>query len=479
MRTLKSILAVSILGMAMLFSGCNKGPDLDFFSITPSPVTLTTEGQTQDLKITIMPEDADVDFKWTSNNTAVVTVEQTGKLTATVKAIGNGSTTLTVKSGSESKTVNVTVTIGGGTDIDPSKDGDGSEASPYSIGQVFGFYEATGTLPKEIWVHGYIVGGVIEGTLGGDNGSSITGPEHVVFGTTGIRGTSVLIAASTDETDWTKVVAVELGLPANGFPADFRNDVSLLNHPENLKKPIKIKGNLARYYTIPGVRSITDYDIEVEAPPVGGFDLPEISIPDLQAMYSGSDVTLAGTQKIVGVVTSDIVGGNSTSLKNIIITATDNQSGMMIRLAGDNSSLNLGDKVEVKLQGTLTKYAGQFQLSLANANVVKVGTGTITPRVATIADITANISSYNYCVVITEGTLSGPSATYGNASQHQTNTLTDGGNTLDVFVSRYSTFVTTTMPTATVKVTGIAQVYGTEPVTNQIIIRNLNDVVLK
>ncbi len=255
MRKLETILAISILGIAMLFSGCNNGPELEFFSVSPNSVTLNTEGQTQDLIITIMPEDADVDFKWSSGNNAVVTVEKTGKLTARVKAIGNGSTEIMVKSGDESKPVSVTVNISGGPII---VDGDGSEASPYSVTQVVAKFAASAAQENDVWVNGYIVGGV-KTTLAGGAGA-ITVAEDIVWGATDVRPAAVVIADDPNERNWQKIVIVKLTPEPEGTAlADFQNTINLNNRPCNIGKTLKVKGNLWRYFTQPAVREVSAF----------------------------------------------------------------------------------------------------------------------------------------------------------------------------------------------------------------------------
>ncbi len=203
----------------------------------------------------------------------------------------------------------------------------------------------------------------------------------------------------------------------------------------------------------------------------------DISMAELIAIGAGGTIPVGA--KLVAVLTSDPEGGNSTSKKNLIFTALDNKSGITARLTADNTTLVMGDKVEIDLTGaTLSLYSGQLQLGVANDKVTKIGSATIIPRVATIAEIAADIASYNFCVVTTEGVLSGDVATWLNGEAHTTNKLNDGGVHLDVFLAKYITWGTQNMPTVRVKVTGIAQkalVSGAD--VNQLIIRNLSDVV--
>ena len=478
MKTLKKISALLLVFAPIFFIACDSEKDIDLISFTldKTTVTFTTENETLAVTATPMPKDAAVNFTWTSDKPAVATVNKTGDFTAEIKAIANGEATITAISGSVEKTIKVTVNIGG----KPIEEGDGTKEKPYNASQAISFTDATEQV-NDAWVGGYIVGGVIDD--GGTISNLQNNPEGYIFNNTGIRSTAVFIADSPDETDPTKVLIVKLN-DTDDNPATLRSSVNLVDNCGNYKTYIKVQGDIYRYFGVPGIRRIMDFEgggkgSEGCGGSNEGFDLPEITITDLVAMHKGSDITLDGTKKIVAIVTSDAAGNNTTSKKNVVVTALNNSSGIQIRFTAD-ASFALGDKLEIKLQGSLTKYAEQLQLGLANVNAIKVGTGNITPKTATIAEINANIANYHFCVVTTEGTLSGASTVYGNSSAHTTNTLTDNGQKLDVFVSKYATFATQTMPTSRVSITGIAQPpYSTTEApsaTPQIIIRNLNDV---
>lgn len=94
------------------------------------------------------------------------------------------------------------------------------------------------------------------------------------------------------------------------------------------------------------------------------FDLPEITIAELRDRYEGTPLALKGTHKIIGVVSSDIEGGNSTSLKNLVVTAEDNSTGMAIRFSDANNEYEMGDQLEIKLEGTLTEYGQAMQIAM-------------------------------------------------------------------------------------------------------------------
>lgn len=210
------------------------------------------------------------------------------------------------------------------------------------------------------------------------------------------------------------------------------------------------------------------------------FDLPEISIADLKALYTGTDVVLDGTKKMIGVVTSDIVGGNSTSLKNLIVTNEDNSAGIAIRFSDANNDFAMGDQLEIKLEGKLTAYGQAAQIEIKKeGNTSKMGTKTITPIVTTVEALNSNYNALEFCVVTVQGKITpeaGKANTFGNSGSHQSNILTSNvsDENVVVFVARYANFIDDEIPSNTVAVTGVLQRFNA---TKQLIVRNINDIV--
>ncbi len=221
-----------------------------------------------------------------------------------------------------------------------------------------------------------------------------------------------------------------------------------------------------------GVNGTQSFTLTVNNP------VTEVSIASVRAMYTGTDISLTGnSNKIVGVVISDRAGGNSTSLANFTIAAVDNSTGIMIRVAAASHTYNLNDKVDILLNNTLlSAYGGAVQLNnVPLANIQKVGTATITPRVTTIADINANYvtSSYESTVVTITGTVTSSNGNWGSSTVNQTDVITKDANTMDAFVARYATFVNTALPAGEATLTGVmGQFNGVY----QFNLRNLSDI---
>ena len=159
-----------------------------------------------------------------------------------------------------------------GGDESGGNDGEGSKDTPYSVTQVLDIFESSGSLPKGVWVNGYIVGGIKTG----DDNNSVSSNDNVSFGTSGIRNTAVLIADSKDVTDYSKCVAVNLPVGA------IRSAVNLLDNSGNLHKKLSVEGNLARYFAIPGVRDLTDFELEG-----GGEEDPDVLFSETFAASQG------------------------------------------------------------------------------------------------------------------------------------------------------------------------------------------------
>lgn len=322
-----------------------------------------------------------------------------------------------------------------------------------------------------MWVKGYIVGGVNPD----ESANSIKDASGVIFAAEGVRPSAIVIAETKEEKDYTKCLVIGFGSDSN----DAKAVLNLVDNPSNLGKEVFLKGKLINAFGVPGMKTITEFDLEGYEAPEIDFNVPVMEIADLRAMYSGSDVTVSESKKIVGVVTSDLEGGNSTSLKNLIVTSEDNTAGIAVRLT-ENNTYAMGDKIEITLNGLkLSDYGQVIQLNnVPVANVRKVGTATITPKAITIADIINNYAMYESCVVSVKGTITPASGTtFGSSSQHASNTLSDGSNSITLFVAKYAKFVNETVPSGEKTVTGIVGRFTDDSKDElQLTMRNMNDI---
>ncbi|BAV08411.1 hypothetical protein SAMN05421788_112219 [Filimonas lacunae] len=197
------------------------------------------------------------------------------------------------------------------------------------------------------------------------------------------------------------------------------------------------------------------------------------SIRALRNLYVGSDVIASGT--ITGVVISNI---SNESSANYRIAQENNQAGILVYTKSANSSLALGTKVQLTLTNadTLTTYNGDLEYkSFTTTNFTTLGTGSVTPRVTTIAAINANRSQWSSTMVTLNNVTIAASTTNGTGTNY---TLTDATGSLVTFV-RSAANITVTPGTAT-SVTGYVSIYKPAGVdtTTQLTIRNTADIVM-
>lgn len=151
--------------------------------------------------------------------------------------------------------------------------------------------------------------------------------------------TNLGIADSPDETDAAKILPVQL--PAGKI----RNELNLKDNPEHFKKQVQITGDLAAYFSVPGLRSASAYYF------VGDDYVPPVE-PDLITIGEAREKNLGETVKIKGIV--------AANLKNTI-SVQDETGGIAVRPT--SLPITVGD--EVTLIGELADYRGLLQLDSA------------------------------------------------------------------------------------------------------------------
>ena len=165
---------------------------------------------------------------------------------------------------------------------DTPSEGNGTEASPYTVAQV----KSLNNPGTKAWVEGYIVGWV-EGMVLAE-GAHFEVPATVA--------SNLLLAASPDVTDVSQCIPIEL----KGGSA-VRTALNLMDHPDMLHKRVKLEGELVAYFRATGVKSITSYKV------VEGGDTPDQPDQPDQPVNPGS----TGTQDNPIDVTAAIALGNS------------------------------------------------------------------------------------------------------------------------------------------------------------------------
>ncbi len=344
--------------------------------------------------------------------------------------------------------------------------GEGTEASPYNIKAAM---DNQGGIK---WIEGYIVGNI--------DGEGKDMSKESKFAAPFTINTNVLMADKAGETDVNKCFPVQL--PAGVI----RDGLNLVTNGTVLGKKVKLYGSLETYFGKAGIKSPSYFAIDGGAtggtiPTAGEFNVPVMTISELRTQWTGAMKTITDKKKIVGVVITDLVGGNSGSLRNLTIASEDNSAGIMVRLI-ENNTYSLGDKIEIAVEGLELNQFG-MAVQLNNVPVVKtrrISTGaTVTPKVTTIKDVRDNFASYESRLVTVTGTLTsgGGNTWYSGTGSGQNNKIASGTDELVLYVTKFAAFKAEVVPTGEKSVTGIvSQFSNATSTTYQLIIRNMADV---
>ncbi|HNP49860.1 MAG TPA: DUF5689 domain-containing protein [Bacteroidia bacterium] len=197
--------------------------------------------------------------------------------------------------------------------------------------------------------------------------------------------------------------------------------------------------------------------------------LTQMPIDSLRMVFTGTTTTCPVGRKIKGIVISDNANQN-TDPKNMVIQ--DGTAGIVVRFSAAHA-FAMGAEVEVRVSGQeLSEYNGLLEVNYVDpGNAVQTGTGTITPRVATCAQIVANLQAWESTLVTVQaGTASG-SATYSGS-----NTLTDATGAVTLYTRTQASFATTALPSGPKNYTGVLSEYSFATIPAQLSIRSTADV---
>jgi hypothetical protein len=190
-----------------------------------------------------------------------------------------------------------------------------------------------------------------------------------------------------------------------------------------------------------------------------------MSLGDVRGLFTGSTTSMPNNTRIIGTVISDKDAVNITGA-NLVLQ--DGDRGIVVRFSATHS-FAMGDQLQIIVSGNeLSEYNGLLQINnVPLANAEKIGTASVTPRVATIAQINANAEAWESTLVkINNATLSGGSTYSGNR------TVNDGTGSLTMFTRSQATFSGASLPSGTVSVTAYVSQFNSY----QINIRNTGDI---
>ncbi len=208
-------------------------------------------------------------------------------------------------------------------------------------------------------------------------------------------------------------------------------------------------------------------DVKLTGPRCGvNTNLTAMSIADLRAAFASGATSGPQDKKITGVVISDR-STNNLNGRNLIIQ--DGNAGILVRFTA-NHTYDLGDKIEVNVSGLeLSEFNKVLQVNNVPANnAIKIGSGTVAPREATVAEILQNLNSWESTLVKVK-----------NAQFDRTGVFKDNPAVLDntaniaTFTNSNATFANEALPTGTIEVTGIVSEFTSGP---QLSLRSKSDV---
>ena len=184
----------------------------------------------------------------------------------------------------------------------------GQKDDPYTVAEA----QAAQGQGRNGWVTGYIVGSVKAGV------SAVTSASDVIFGSEAEMDNNLVIAATADETDWSKCIAVNL--PQG---SDLRKYGNLADNPVVYKKSIMVNGSLSKYLGIAGVQGTGAADsFEIDGVVIGGGDTPSAGDGDgtEASPYTASQINAMTTSNGANLYTDVwakgyIVGYVNTSIQ--------------------------------------------------------------------------------------------------------------------------------------------------------------------
>lgn len=268
--------------------------------------------------------------------------------------------------------------------------GSGTEASPYNV------TAAMQNLGSSKWVEGYIVGNVDGEGLSITTESKFAAPFTVQ--------TNILIAASATETNYANCMPVQL--PAGAI----RTGLNLNSNAGNIGKKVKLYGSIENYFSVPGIKSTSYFELE------GGATGGSKPVDTSNAIFTETMLTQAGFDKFTAYSVSGTqtwkfdskYGAVMTGYNNDDKTSYENEDWLI------SPALDLSGKTSVKLSfdhargpaGSITVGVNEGYYTVWVSNNYNSGD----PKVATWTELTGIVHGTTAWGYVSSGELSFPSA---------------------------------------------------------------------
>lgn len=155
--------------------------------------------------------------------------------------------------------------------------GDGTKANPYTVADVQAM--DMDNLPADlVWVKAYIAG------------SANNKLENFITTADGAVASNLMLSDAQSETDYTKCIPVQLASKTQA-----RTDLNLIDNPTNLGRVLLVSGNIQKYFSVAGIKNITEYELSgegVDPTPQPQGDNYEAALTDGKGNWTFEDVTL-------------------------------------------------------------------------------------------------------------------------------------------------------------------------------------------
>ncbi|HEK22189.1 DUF5689 domain-containing protein [Mucilaginibacter sp.] len=205
--------------------------------------------------------------------------------------------------------------------------------------------------------------------------------------------------------------------------------------------------------------------------PTPPAEVKSMTFAEVKALSTGASVKVPDAKKIKGIVISDASAKNIDS-KTVILQEASDKPGIVVTFdAAQTFAVN--DEVEVTISNqTIAQVDGEVVLqNVPAANAKKTGTGTITAKETTIANVLANKAALNGTLVKIGAT----ELTGGNGKFAGALNVKDASGELTTQVLTGAAFAGENLPASVSVLTGIVRISGSNV---RIDIRKVNDVTI-
>ncbi len=193
----------------------------------------------------------------------------------------------------------------------------GSKSNPYTIDEARSNQHPAGVLTK-YWMKGYIAGAV-NGTINNIETSGFTKNTNLVLSP----------SADTDVSDTSLLVPVELPI------GSVRNSLNLVDNNHNYKKEIKLYGTLESYFSSPGIRSVSDYVLDILSTEEINYN-EEVSVLSTTVLDDYLSVLWLGRSKIeIYSINGKLVKSAELADKQPLYVADLNPGIYIVRILND------------------------------------------------------------------------------------------------------------------------------------------------